>query len=186
MRIDRKCSHVLSLPLKKGHSTTLCTLGYKEVISHYVNNNTSVYSCLLDVSKAFDRVHLGKLFSILLHTDIPTTVVRLYVDSYSRQKARVGWNNIMSEYLSVSNGVKQGGVLSSMLFSLYIIYTVVRLYVDSYSRQKARVGWNNIMSEYFSVSNGVKQGGVLSSMLFSLYIDPLLQKIETIRCWLPY
>ena len=26
----------------------------------------------------------------------------------------------MSEYLSVSNGLKQGGVLSSMLFSLYI------------------------------------------------------------------
>ena len=64
--------------------------------------------------------HLGKLFSILLHKDIPTTVVRLYFDCYSSQNARVGWNNIMSEYLSVSNGVKQGGVHSSMLFSLYI------------------------------------------------------------------
>ena len=40
-----------------------------------------VYSCLLDASNAFDRVHLGKLFSILLHKDIPTTVVRLYFDS---------------------------------------------------------------------------------------------------------
>ena len=77
-------------------TTTLCTLVYKEVISHYVNNNTSVYSCLLYASKAFDRVLLGKLFSILLHKDIPTTGVRLYFDSYSRQKARVGWNNIMS------------------------------------------------------------------------------------------
>ena len=78
------------------------------------------YLTTLDASKAFDRVHLGKLFSILLHKDIPTTVVRLYFDSYSRQKARVGWNIIMSEYFSVSNGVKQGGVLSSMLFSLSI------------------------------------------------------------------
>ena len=41
---------------KKGHSTTVCTLVYKEVISHYVNNNTSVYSCLLDASKPFDSV----------------------------------------------------------------------------------------------------------------------------------
>ena len=98
----------------------MCTLVYKEVISPNVNNNTSVYNCLLDASKAFDRVHMGKLFSILLNKDIPTIVVRLYFDSYSRQKARVGWNNIMSEYFSVSNGVKQGGVLSSMLFRLYI------------------------------------------------------------------
>ena len=52
---------------KKGHSTTECTLVYKEVISHYVSSNTSVYSCLLDAPKTFDRVHLGKLFSILLH-----------------------------------------------------------------------------------------------------------------------
>ena len=34
---------------------------YKEVISHYVNNNTSVYSCLFDASKAFDRVHPGNI-----------------------------------------------------------------------------------------------------------------------------
>ena len=86
-----------------------------------------VYSCLLDASKAFDRVHLGTLFSILLNKDIPITVVRLYFDSYSRQQPRVGWKNIMSEYLSVSNGVKQGGVLSSMLFSLYIHPVLLKL-----------------------------------------------------------
>ena len=33
----------------------------------------------------------------------------------------------MSEYLSVSNGVKQGGVLSSMLFSLYIDPLLLKL-----------------------------------------------------------
>ena len=33
----------------------------------------------------------------------------------------------MSEYFSVSNGVKQGGVLSSMLFSLYIDQLLVIL-----------------------------------------------------------
>ena len=55
---------------KEGHSTTLCTLIYKEVIDHYLNNNSTVYSCL-DASKAFDRVNNGKLFSILLSTNIP-------------------------------------------------------------------------------------------------------------------
>ena len=60
---DQFQSSDMQFGYKKGHSKTLCTLDYK-VISHYVNNNTGVYSCLLDASKAFDRVHLGKLFSI--------------------------------------------------------------------------------------------------------------------------
>ena len=46
----------------KGYSTTMCTLIYKEIINQYINNGSDVYSCLLDASKAFDRVHYGKLF----------------------------------------------------------------------------------------------------------------------------
>ena len=37
-----------------------------------------------------------------------------------RQKASVYWDNIKSSYFSMSNGVKQGGVISSISFSLYI------------------------------------------------------------------
>ena len=88
---------------------------YKEVIDHYMNNGSTVYSCFLDTSKAFDRVHYCKLLS----KNIPKIVVRLYFDSYMRQKACVSWDNIKTSYFSMSNGVKQGGVISSF-FSLYI------------------------------------------------------------------
>ena len=47
---------------KQGHSTTLCSLIYKEVVNHYLNGGSNVYSCLLDASQAFDRVHYGTLF----------------------------------------------------------------------------------------------------------------------------
>ena len=43
----------------------MCSLIYKEMITQYINNGSDVYSCLLDTSKAFDRVHYGKLFRIL-------------------------------------------------------------------------------------------------------------------------
>ena len=49
---------------KSNHSTVLCTAIYIETISHYVNEGSNVYSCLLDASKAFDRVHWGRLFKI--------------------------------------------------------------------------------------------------------------------------
>ena len=50
---------------KPQHSTTMCSLVY-HIINHYMSNNSNVYSCLLDASKAFDKVNYGKLFHILL------------------------------------------------------------------------------------------------------------------------
>ena len=63
----------------------------------------------LDASKAFDRVHYGKLFSILLSKNIPKIVVRLYFDSYMRQKACVSLDTIKTSYFSMSNEVNKVG-----------------------------------------------------------------------------
>ena len=35
-------------------------------------------------------------------------------------RARVMWNSHVSDYFSISNGVKQGGVISPVLFNLYL------------------------------------------------------------------
>ena len=48
---------------KKKHFTTLCTVVLKELVQHYREGNSDVYCCLLDVSKAFDRIHYGELFT---------------------------------------------------------------------------------------------------------------------------
>ena len=47
---------------KNNHSTTMCTVILKEVIHHYINGNSNVYCCLLDASKAFDKIHYGSYF----------------------------------------------------------------------------------------------------------------------------
>ena len=51
---------------KSNHSTVLCTAICIETINQYVNEGSNVYSCLLGASKAFDRVHWGRLFKILI------------------------------------------------------------------------------------------------------------------------
>ena len=51
---------------KRNHSTVLCSAIYIETINHYVNEGSNVYSCLIDASKAFDRVHWRRLFKILI------------------------------------------------------------------------------------------------------------------------
>ena len=117
---------------KKGHSTTICTLLYKEIINQYINNGSDVYSCLLDASKAFDRLHYGKLFRILLAKKLPILIIRLILDSYLRQYVCVMWDSYKSEYFKMYNCVKEGGVISCHLFNLYIDPLVVQLSNSGY------------------------------------------------------
>ena len=49
---------------KRSHSTTVCSAIYMEIIHQYKMNGSIVYSCMLDASKAFDKVHFGTLFRI--------------------------------------------------------------------------------------------------------------------------
>ena len=71
---------------KAKHSITLCTVVYIETLHHYVNSGSNVYSCLLDASKAFDRIHYGKHFTILLSKQVPAFIIRYLLESYIRDK----------------------------------------------------------------------------------------------------
>lgn len=105
---------------KERHSTVLCSIIYIETLHHYNNNGSNVFSCLLDASKAYDRIHYGKMFEMLLSRDLPVYIVRILFNCYNRQESRTTWNSCFSQYFTMSNGVKQGGVLSGILFTLYI------------------------------------------------------------------
>ena len=117
---------------KPCHSTNLCTAMLKEIIDIYVRKKSNVYCCLLDASKAFDRVHYGKLFNVLLSRDIHPCIVRIIVNSYIRQKARVSWGSYTTQYFDLCNGVKQGGVISAIFFTLYIDSLLIKLEESGY------------------------------------------------------
>ena len=96
----------------------MCSMVLKEIISYYSNKGSDVYVCLIDASKAFDRVNFCKLFDILLRRKIPAYILRLIMDSYLSQKICVKWQDSLSDPLETSNGVKQGSVLSPKLFAV--------------------------------------------------------------------
>ena len=45
--------------------------------------------------------------------------MRLILDSYIRQKARVTWNSIKSSYFNITTGVKQGGMISPIFYPIF-------------------------------------------------------------------
>ena len=84
-----------------------------------VTGLSSVYSCILDASKAFDRVNHSKLFDTLVKRGVPLYIIRIMRFWYTSQTMYVRWNNVMSSGFKVTNGVRQGGILSPYLFCVY-------------------------------------------------------------------
>ena len=55
-------------------------------------------------------------------------LLRFIINVYIGQNIRVKWNDCMSHEYAVSNGVKQGGVISPLLFNLYVKDLIECLY----------------------------------------------------------
>ena len=110
----------LQFGFKAKSSTTMCTFMVLETIEHYRRSGSDVHVMLLDASKAFDRVNYIKLFEKLLNKGMCPLTVRLLLNMYTKQKLQVKWNNHLTQKFDVTNGVRQGGVLSPLLFSVYV------------------------------------------------------------------
>ena len=79
-----------------------------------------MYCCLLDFSKAFDKVNFESLFLKLRSRDFPPVALRLLVFIYMNQSCFIRWNSLESDTFTVKNGVRQGAILSPSLFCVYL------------------------------------------------------------------
>ena len=102
------------------YSTVTACLSLKETVFNYIKSNTSVYACFIDISKAFDSVDHKILIEKLIDINIPIYFVGLIKYWYCNQRVSVRFGNEISESFIICNGVRQGGVLSGLLFNLYI------------------------------------------------------------------
>ena len=107
-------------------STMLCSWTVRECINYYANRGSSVYVCLLDLTKAFDNIKLSKLFT-KLSEKLPAIFVRFIIYTYIKQRCYVKWGHFKSPSFTVSNGVRQGAVASPIFFNLYMDKLFTRL-----------------------------------------------------------
>ncbi len=94
---------------------------------YYNNNGSDVYSCLLDCSKAFDRIRHDKLLQKLISTGLPPVITRSLMNIYVDSHIRVRWKNAVSEPFGATTGVKQGSVLSPILVRRNDIIIIILL-----------------------------------------------------------
>ena len=89
--------------------------------------NTSVFVTFLDASKAFDRICHWLLFKKLIDKRIPLFIIKLLVCWFSTQQMHIRWGNTTTSLFCVSNVVKQGTILSPVLFNVYMNQLSVKL-----------------------------------------------------------
>ena len=92
----------------------------KSVIKYYNNFSSPVFTCFLDGSKAFDRVNHWTLFKKLLLKGVPTVLVKKICFWYRSRQLCIQWGKTKSLFFTITNGVRQGGILSPKLFSIYM------------------------------------------------------------------
>ena len=105
---------------KSGHSTDQCVYALSEFIEYYKSRSTSIFVAFLDASKAFDKINHWVLFKKLINKHVPLYLVKILCFWYQQQSMYVRWGSTISTKFKVTNGVRQGGVLSPRLFNLYI------------------------------------------------------------------
>jgi hypothetical protein len=104
---------------KEGHSTTMSTLVLKEIANHFINKGSNVYCCFIDASKAFDRLRHDLLFDILYKRGVNPLMIRILMNTFQNQTVQTSWAGIQSKKFTCQNGVRQGGILSPLLYSIY-------------------------------------------------------------------
>ena len=82
----------------------------------------NIYFCFIDYAKAFDCVYQNKLWKMLQETAIPDHLTCLLRNQYASQEAKIRTRQGINDWLNTGQGVCQGCILSSCLFTLYADY----------------------------------------------------------------
>ena len=98
----------------------------RRTLEHRAKYQQSTIVCFVDFKAAFDSVHRGSLWEIMLADGVPLKLVNLVRAYYSLVKARVRVYGEETPEFLVETGVKQGCPLSPVLFNFVIDWVLER------------------------------------------------------------
>ena len=122
--ILRNCDYLFdSDPLQFGFKRNLgcshAVFVLAQTVEYFTKNGSNVFMAALDAQKAFDRVNHLKLFDKLIDQGFPGGLVKVLADWYGKMFNVVKWSGCYSQCSSIKSGIRQGGILSPLLFNIY-------------------------------------------------------------------
>ena len=85
----------------------------ENVIGKSIEFEIPLWMASLDMRKAFDRIEFVPIFNVLREQGVPESYIALLTSLYTNQVGSVNG----SKHFKINRGVKQGDVISAMLFN---------------------------------------------------------------------
>lgn len=105
---------------KRGVGCSHAIYTVRNIVERFIKGGNTVNLCAIDLSKAFDKVNHDALFIKLMKRNLPVAILELLEHWLKNCLSTVKWNHVFSDFFAISSGVRQGAVLSPLLFAVYL------------------------------------------------------------------
>ena len=105
---------------KEKSRTTDHIFTLKTIIDKYKKKNKKVFAAFIDLKKAFDTVWRLGLFYKLLNNNVPKQIFNVIESMYTNTSYKIKFKDGLSSIFPSERGVKQGDVLSPLLFNFFV------------------------------------------------------------------
>ena len=106
---------------KEGLGCTEASFINLETINHMLERGNKVFSCFLDVRKAFDMLWIeGLLYTLFSEFGFGDKMWLVINDLHTGMRARVSYSGSLSREFNVLQGTGQGRILAPFMYKVYI------------------------------------------------------------------
>ena len=105
---------------RKGRSTTEQIFNLRLLCEKYLQHQQHLYHVFVDFKKAFDRVWHDALWATMHKYNISANLIEITKNVYERATSAVVFNNTVGDWFRTTIGVRQGCLLSPILFNIFL------------------------------------------------------------------